>query len=383
MIAGYHAAPDPPVWGYAVADVHVPPQRHRGTWLEVPQTADDALTALSAAAHAAAQAGCPLLIAGDLVDSPRLEADQLVRLGAALSPLRRAGLPVLYVLGNHECGEDWLAAFSDFCVNLDHQIEPFVWSGVRYVGRSYQADVDALSAALAPLRDDPAEVGVYHQPWSELLGSSRQLGVRRAADLPAHAIAVLGDIHRPLVWSAEPGPHQAVSPGSLTPQSVGEFAHLPPRVWALRPQQIEPIALPHRDCQWWKAGPDDESPDQIRDRLRSLPPVSPGEPARLVALDWRFPDRPTPEWLHAVHRDDVILWVRPRRAELGSPAAGGVRRPADGLIDAVRQQLGDSSEAELAQRLLDAAVRGGRAAAAQELAAAAAAFAAAGEVRGP
>lgn len=191
------------------ADWQLPPRPGRGGWGGIRETADDAWRALAGAVDVCLDRNCALLGAGDLFDASQISASALARAAGILKPLAAAGLPVCYVLGNHDGGEDWLAPVPG-CVNVEHTLGHF-W-GLTVGGTGYSADFKPATWA------GVTDVGLYHQPWKDWTFR----GNVALAELPGHALAVCGDIHISSVVKPTTGPATAVSPGSLVPMRIGE-----------------------------------------------------------------------------------------------------------------------------------------------------------------
>lgn len=211
------------------ADWHLPPAPRAHGWGGFAETAEDEW----AAAHVAVRltdeflrlrrdGTAALLVAGDLLDGPRLCSDAAFTLYQMFS-----GVPVAYCLGNHDGGEDWLGAR---------------WS--RDIGHAAAFDHDP---GFRPGRSagPRAPVALYHQSFVEFGGR----GPWRVADLPTHELAVCGDTHVPKLIAggdADCPPRWALSPGALVPQQLGEERQGYGLVWvwdAARPAD-PPRAVP-------------------------------------------------------------------------------------------------------------------------------------------
>lgn len=365
------------VFALATADWHVPPAAGGGAWVNIPAVADDALVGLAAAARLAASWGVPLLAAGDQTDAAKMSAHQVARIGLALKPLDDALGTLVYVLGNHDGGHDWIqAAGFRGAANADGRV--ITVSGVTYSGLSYRPDGGTLAEDLGPLRGRPADVGLYHQAWRELAPR----GPFRVADLPGHRVAVVGDVHVCRAWRPETGPRLAVSPGPLAPQSVTEFGC--GRAYALcrSPRgdvEAVPVPLPARRYVRLVASPDGPPPAELSSRIRAevvddllLPAALRGT---LVVVDWKFPDPPPPGWADDARDAGAVVEVRSGGAAAPSgPVAPVLPAAAEGVEAEARAALGTGQAAALFARVFRAARGDGRAAAAREAAAARAEF---------
>lgn len=204
----------------ATADWHIPPVLRATGWGGLAETADDVWVALDDVFTVAEAENCDaVLIGGDIFDGPRVTVEMLgflfercSSIGAARVLKNKPGC--YYVLGNHDGGEDWLS----FCYGVTTPTEHPAAEGVVF-GRSYAPDFDPVSCRI-PGNTCVHPVGLYHQPFVEFGGR----GPWKAADLPAHKLAVCGDTHTVgLIECAHAGgPRWALSPGPLVPQCVGE-----------------------------------------------------------------------------------------------------------------------------------------------------------------
>lgn len=344
----------------ATADWHVKGRPAVGALSAVPETADDPLAALARAAGLCAAAGVPLVAAGDLSDTPRPDAAQVAAVAHALRPLYdgRGGSgkhPLVYCLGNHDGGQDWLAVLSAvglFGVNVDLCREyPFEWAGTSYGGAGYRADWRAMLAA-PPLV--VADVGLYHQGWAELLGGGDRPA---AAALPPHKCAVLGDVHVRRAWAGAGGPGLCVSPGPLAPQSVAQlgpvFCYAVTADW-----QTVPVPLPHRPVVRLRA--DMGTPLRVLVNAAETAAAAPGAVGRPVAVvDWDGPTPPPRGLAAACAAHGVQLVVRRTAAVTTVAADNRVRPPAADLAAAVAARLADRPRAAaLAAAVLTAAADG-------------------------
>jgi hypothetical protein len=154
----------------ATADWHLPPRR--GAWAALPNLADDAHVALEGAVSLTAEAGVPLLAAGDMFDGPRVDARRLGQVGEILPVLPGRRVQLLYVLGNHDADQDWLWPVGlRGVLKLEVVAAATGWpyrdaNGYAYIGRGWRADPSDLAAGVPA-----ADAGPYHQhqPWADLL----------------------------------------------------------------------------------------------------------------------------------------------------------------------------------------------------------------------
>lgn len=213
------------VVAYATADVHVPEAHDAGSWVDLPEVRGDVFYALEQVVGLCLTAGVPLLVAGDNFDGPDPDPRTLARLYRTLDPLPDN---LYYVLGNHDRGRDWLEPFGRRAVRLDGQVRA-LGCGLTVTGLSWtHPDGFAELVKKVPTTD----VGLYHQTWAEWINGGKGVSV---SALPAHKLAVCGDVHVAALINPPAGPAAALSPGPLAPQSTAEFG--PAYVWAV-----------HEDC---------------------------------------------------------------------------------------------------------------------------------------
>jgi hypothetical protein len=116
------------------------------------------------------------------------------------------------------------------------------YGSVSVNGCHYNAAFDPSKYTLPT---DVRTVGVYHQPWQEWLGGR---GRFKISDLPAHDLALLGDVHVHREWIPGPdgrGPKLALSSGPLRPCKVDETEY--GMVWLVREDlTAESVVLPWR-----------------------------------------------------------------------------------------------------------------------------------------
>lgn len=205
------------VIAYVAGDAHVPEEAGGGAWKGVPEVAGDALHALGRVVELCVVAGVPLVLPGDVIDGPSPEPGALVGLYDALRPMVDNRLSILHALGNHERARDWLAPFGPSVVRLDGTVATVGNHGPTITGLSYTDPYFFPAAAKAVPATD---VGVYHQTWGELVAGQKV----RAEHLPAHRLAVGGDVHVRSQFAPAAGPRWFLSPGPLVPQAVTEFA---------------------------------------------------------------------------------------------------------------------------------------------------------------
>lgn len=261
------------VLAYLSADWHLPEEASHAAWRDLPETAGDVFVALRHVVARCVAAGVPLLAAGDLFDGPEVAPDALALAYRELRALGDNRLSLYYVLGNHDRGRDWLKPLGPRARRL----------GGRGVLRAKGFDLWGLDFhpparfAEALRRAPAADVGLYHQCWSEW-----GRGPCAVAGLPPHRVAVCGDVHLSRVRPRGPdgqGPQLAVSPGPLAPRSVAEFN--PPTAYELLDDfSVRLVELPHRRCLLLEV----DSPEQAERACTTVAGLapSPGVPDELA-----------------------------------------------------------------------------------------------------
>jgi len=197
---------------YLTADWHIPEEPDAGAWSDLP-IVGDAQFALSQIVDLCVADRVPLVAAGDIFDGPDVAPKALGNLYAILRRLRE---PVIYVIGNHDRGRNWLLPLGTQALHATS--DPIMLkSGVSVSGLDW---VEPARFSEAVARMPKTDVGIYHQTWAEWAPGSGRIPW---SALPRHRLAVCGDIHVRSIVEPNDGPAMAVSPGPLTPQSTVEF----------------------------------------------------------------------------------------------------------------------------------------------------------------
>lgn len=296
---------------YATADTHAPEEADGGAWRSLRAVRGDAVYGIARLAALCLEDGVPMVIAGDLFDGPDPAPDAQGAVYEALAPMLKAGLGVYYNLGNHDRGRDWLAPLARLGLPV-RRVDGKVYrdpAGFTVTGLSY---VPPASFAEAVKAVQPADVGLYHQQWAEWAGGGGRVST---ASLPAHRVAVCGDVHVHALIEGKGGPTLALSPGPLAPQSIVEFG--PSRAYAVG-----------RDFSAWSV--------VLPGRLYRLVEVRTARDAAeaLIVAAAMEPLPHLPE-----HLQTPVLAVR-------------LVRPIDGLVDSLREF---EAEGRFVLRVVDAA----------------------------
>lgn len=164
----------------------------------------------------------PLIGAGDLIDQRVNEPSPIVTLEKELGRLRKAGLTLYYVQGQHE-GDTvpWLSIGGDTAVHIHKQVIEL--GDLRIYGLDFQP-AGRLQEELAAIPPD-VNMGCFHQTWGDWMGSVA-LPQGEFADLPEQIRFLLtGDYHETITGcyrGAAGQPVDVFSPGSTCMQSTSE-----------------------------------------------------------------------------------------------------------------------------------------------------------------
>lgn len=321
---------DRPIAGYLTADWHFPERSRKGPWAHA-SVGGDARYALDQVVALCVADGADLYAAGDIFDGPDPTPESVADLYSALRPVYESGLSVYYVLGNHERGRDWLLPFGPAAVRLEGGVVDTPLGTVT--GMSY---VHPSEFAAAVAKQPTTAVGLYHQTWAELVRAGRTF----MRDLPAHALAVCGDVH---VQSAVPrsstGPLLSLSPGPLTPQSVSEFDNKPVVYAATAGLAVVTRPVKARQFRYLTAATADDFERALVAVSRIEPdPTLPEEVARPFVSVAAPPDADVAvlaELTRVAEKAGAVLRVTTSRPAGGAKRADGPAARADSLADAI------------------------------------------------
>jgi exonuclease SbcD len=261
------------------ADVHLGRRRLDG---RLPDT-DFAVALGCVVSRAVEWKADAFLIAGDLFDNPQIPPPVLRQAASALAPLRKAGIRVLAIEGNHDrhllgasrptwvryLAEEGLLTLLSVPFTADgpritdydpKTLEGTVaeHQGVRFVGAGYLGagtprKLQALLAAL-PAGEQPT-VMLLHAGPEYFVGEVGGFGRALLQELHGKVTYLaLGHIHKPMTHGDESGRPWAVNPGSPENCRLDESTQPGPRGWAeveLDPKALPGLSLSHveiRDC---------------------------------------------------------------------------------------------------------------------------------------
>lgn len=351
----------PDVIGYLSADWHVPPAPGAGAWVGLPGVTGDALFGLNQVVALCVRDDVPLLAAGDLFDDGSdVDPDALAALFTTLRPLGGSGRGLFYVLGNHDRGCDWLAALGPRAIRVSRGYGKgdvaTLPCGATVAGLDWVPNERFRDALAGPgRRQKAAEVGLYHQSWTEwMCGAKGGSGNPSVAWLPPHRLSVCGDIHVRGVVDRSPG--LAVSPGPLAPQSVVEFA--PPAVYALLADfSVREVPLKGRKYLYLDVT-DVASADAALAALGGLEPdqslperlAAPMAAVRLTARSEEFVDAAA---RLSVDRGFTVRFIDPGPAKAADAPRSTLQGPKT-LLEAIDLSDGPPEAKGLAARLVEA-----------------------------
>jgi hypothetical protein len=157
-----------------------------------------------------------VVIAGDIFDMARPDAYTEYVFAAGCVRMKRAGVELYAVQGNHDYSE-----YPRYCLFGVGALsaKPVLLQGLRFCGVDAQAAAGKLQERLAAVPE--CDWLVLHAPFRHLLGFEGRWQAE-GADIPDHVGSVLvGDIH--VKSAAVFGGHAVYSPGATHPRSAGEF----------------------------------------------------------------------------------------------------------------------------------------------------------------
>lgn len=193
----------------------------------------------------AVNAKAAVLIGGDIVNRPDAHPASIGPVFRQLDRLEQAGLPLYYVLGQHDGRKDWFSAHGW----PTHAHGRTFTIGVATVAGLDFLQPDEYRAALAAV-PPAASVLLTHQVWSELLGVGRDRDTMRLEEVPAHVgIVLTGDYHKTVVKQVKRAgatPVAAVSPGSMAMQALDEPSEKCYFLGNDGGRQLMPVAYPTR-----------------------------------------------------------------------------------------------------------------------------------------
>ena len=193
------------------------------TWERRDGIVGDALCAARQIVSYAVETSQSIVVAGDVLHYPVLDAELAHKIREVVLPLEKAGLKLYHVLGQHDVSyqskRSFLSVISPACEHIHHRL--IQEDGVSFVG----VDWDVKSRYFKNLEQcPPADWLVTHQRHKAYLGSQ---GWFSEDDLPAWCrFLVIGDYHDASefveVTTAQGVKVNRLCPGSIAPTSLGE-----------------------------------------------------------------------------------------------------------------------------------------------------------------
>jgi DNA repair exonuclease SbcCD nuclease subunit len=160
-----------------------------------------------------------LILAGDLLDKQMNLAEPVQQLVKGIEKCEDAGVPVLFIQGQHEKQKTPWASLSRHATWLDSRETPEIFGEWRLAGLDYNHP-DDIQDALQHKRVQTCDILVMHQSWADLAGSQFACDLS-LADLPERPKLVLsGDLHQTLL--VENQGKNLLSMGSTHLRSVTE-----------------------------------------------------------------------------------------------------------------------------------------------------------------
>jgi len=193
-------------------------------WANRPSLCGDSLAALREIVQLALDLNCPLIAAGDLLERRQNLPLPVQELREQLDRMEAAGLPVLYIQGQHEyASPPWLSAVHPHPIHLPSAEEPIrLADGRRVVGEDWTPAAD-LPGVLTEWPED-ADIGVLHQVCDAWMGgiTVAELGWDQ---VPHVSQLVVGDLHKRKLEQAvgkQGQPMTVLSCGSTNLREISE-----------------------------------------------------------------------------------------------------------------------------------------------------------------
>lgn len=190
------------------------------TWKHRPTLVGDAAFSLQQIVDFCIAKQCPLIGAGDLLDSDKPDPGAVAVLCQQLDRMESARLPVYYIQGQHELASPpWLSIHS--WPTHVHQ-QTFMIGDLKLYGLDWTPR-DAVAEALARIPPNTGAL-VCHQVWAEHMGSltNPECSVHAMPHVP---YVFTGDFHKhqSKIHETSQGPVTMVSPGAISVRNMGEL----------------------------------------------------------------------------------------------------------------------------------------------------------------
>jgi hypothetical protein len=193
-------------------------------WRSRPEIYGDSHYAFKQLVTLAVSRKLPLILAGDIVetlpvDAPNSETISVLR--ESMAALRRAGIPVYYISGQHDQAKlSWVTACGGARMPPMNSIVEI--GGKRFAFIPWLPS-RLLPAAMEAVDVERADVVICHQVWQEMMGGESAEG--RLSQFKTPSLVISGDYHRQLVKRVhrEGLPDLvAVSPGATHMRKLNE-----------------------------------------------------------------------------------------------------------------------------------------------------------------
>ena len=193
------------------------------TWERREGVVGDALCSARQIVSYAVETSQSIVVAGDVLHYPVLDAELAHKIRQVLQPLEKAGLKLYHVLGQHDVSyqskRSFLSLLSPACEHIHQKV--ITEDGMSFVG----VDWDVKSRFFKELQSaSPADWLVTHQRHKAYLGSQ---GWFSEEDLPPWCeFLLIGDYHGTSEFTQVQTEQGVIvnrlSPGSIAPTSLGE-----------------------------------------------------------------------------------------------------------------------------------------------------------------
>lgn len=190
------------------------------TWKHRPTLLGDASYSLHQIVNFCIENECPLIGAGDLLDSDKPDPGAVAALCHQMERMERADLEVYYIQGQHELATPPWLSVHPWPKHVDRQT--FVIGGMKLYGLDWTPR-DSVAEALARIPQG-TDALVGHQVWAEHMGSLTNPECSVHA-MPHVQYIFTGDYHKHQAKTHETsqGSVTMVSPGAISVRNLGEL----------------------------------------------------------------------------------------------------------------------------------------------------------------
>lgn len=197
-----------------LSDLHLAPR----AWIGRKEIFGDSYRSLQYVTAQCVALGLPLVLTGDVFDVKNPDSHSMSILFAELDLMRAHALRVYFIQGQHEMATPPYMSLHPWAEHVDRKT--FCIGSLKLHGLDYRG-VTELEEALKELPS--VDVLLFHQVWTDFMGSRGQLGMDKIQS--ASPLIITGDFHKPVEKSVDL-PNKAdvkvVSPGAACMQDVSE-----------------------------------------------------------------------------------------------------------------------------------------------------------------